>query len=100
MWINIYILILQYFPTYFIFRDLKTTLLDAERYKEELRDLLEVIAEIEAKIEKTRQELTKAKEELRKLRMQLAMPSGRQGRPKINKDTKVGRMEVGCRIYI
>merc|ERR1712212_388207 len=67
-------------------RDLKTTLLDAERYKEELRDLLEVIVEIEAKIEKTRQELTKAKE---KLRMQLAMPSGRQGRPKINKDTKV-----------
>merc|ERR1711994_440285 len=49
----------------------------------------EVIAEIEAKIQKTRQELTKAKEELRKLRMQLAMPSGRQGRPKINKDTKV-----------
>merc|ERR1712212_1183393 len=70
-------------------RDLKTILLDAERYKEELRDLLEVIAEIEAKIEKTRQELTKAKEELRKLRTQLAMPSGRQGRPKINKDTKV-----------
>merc|ERR1719312_784236 len=34
-------------------RDLKTTLLDAERYKEELRDLLEVIADIEAKIAKT-----------------------------------------------
>merc|ERR1712126_604710 len=70
-------------------RDLKTTLLDAERYKEELRDLLEVIADLEAKILKTRTDLDSAKEELRKLRIKLAMPDGKLGRPKFNKDTRV-----------
>merc|ERR1711942_372231 len=70
-------------------RDLKTTLLDAERYKEELRDLLVVIANLEAKIDKTRAEVNQAKEVLRKLRIELAIPQGKQGKPKLNKDTKV-----------
>merc|ERR1719430_1099155 len=70
-------------------RDLKTTLLDAERYKEELRDLIQVVTEIENKISGTRSELDKAKEELRKARIELAMPKGKYGKPRYNKDTKV-----------
>ena len=50
-------------------RNLKASLLDTERYKEELREL--------------------TKEELTKCRMESAMPKGKTTGPKFNRDTKV-----------
>jgi len=68
---------------------LKTSLLDAERYREELRVLQDEIAVLTQKIEKSRADLDKAKEDLRQARLQGAMPQSKTKGPKFNKDTKV-----------
>ena len=70
-------------------RNLKTHLLDSERYKEELRELLTAINSLEVKISKTKAEITKTKADLNKCKMDNAMPKGYKGAPKFNKDTKV-----------
>ena len=71
------------------YRNLKTSLLDAERYREELRVLQDEIAVLTQKIEKSRADLDKAKEDLRQARLQGAMPQSKTKGPKFNKDTKV-----------
>ena len=70
-------------------RNLKTHLLDSERYKEELRELLAAISALEIKISKTKAEISKTKSDLNKCKMDNAMPKGYKGAPKFNKDTKV-----------
>lgn len=70
-------------------RNLKASLLDTERYKEELRELTTEIAALATKIQGIRGEIKQTKEELNKCRMESAMPRGKVTGPKFNKDTKV-----------
>jgi len=70
-------------------RNLKTSVLDGERYNDELRGLQQINDDLEAKVQKTLREVNRSKKELNKCRLDLAMPTGKQGGPKINKDTKV-----------
>lgn len=72
-----------------LFRNLKTNVLDAERYTEELKDIELVITSLNTKIYAVTKEVEKAKEDLNKCRVELALPTGTQGKPKLNKDTKV-----------
>jgi len=69
-------------------RNLKTELLDAERYKEELKSLQAIVSSLNDKIQRTKDDLSKTREELRKSRLEAAIPKIKS-RPKINKDTKV-----------
>jgi len=70
-------------------RNLKTELLDAERYKEELRGLLNIVSNLNAKIERTRSDISKTREDLRKSRIEAAMTRSKQSKQRTNKDTKV-----------
>ncbi len=73
-------------------RNLKASLLDTERYKEELRELTTETAALSAKIEAIRGDIKHTKEELNKCRMETAMPKGKHSGPKFNKDTKVAHV--------
>ena len=75
-----------------MYRNLKTSVLDGERYNDELRGLQQINDDLEAKVQKTLREVNRSKKELNKCRLDLAMPTGKQGGPKINKDTKVKRL--------
>jgi chromosome segregation ATPase len=70
-------------------RNLKASLLDTERYKEELRELIAETTTLTAKIQGIRDEIKMTKEELNKCRMESFMPKGKIVGPKFNKDTKV-----------
>merc|ERR1719244_901910 len=70
-------------------RNLKTSLLDAERYKEEHREVTETIAMLKRKIADTHREIKNTKEALQRARMEGAMPKEHKFKPKFNKDTKV-----------
>jgi hypothetical protein len=70
-------------------RNLKASLLDTERYKEELRDLTVECAALTSKVQGIRGDIKHTKEELNKCKMEGAMPKGKHLGPKFNKDTKV-----------
>lgn len=70
-------------------RNLKASLLDTERYKEELRDLTVECAALSSKVQGIRSDIKHTKEELNKCKMEGAMPKGKHLGPKFNKDTKV-----------
>ena len=70
-------------------RNLKASLLDTERYKEELRELTQETTILATKIQAVRSDIKQTKEELTKCRMESAMPKGKTTGPKFNRDTKV-----------
>jgi len=70
-------------------RNLKTNVLDAERYAEKLKKAKKANLAARQKIEESKQLKEQTKHDLNKCRLELAMPGGAQGKPKINKDTKV-----------
>ena len=73
----------------FSFRNLKSSLLDAERYKEEFREISEIIAMLKKKMRDVQEEINRTKAELQKARLEGAMPKSKYYAPKFNKDTKV-----------
>jgi len=71
-------------------RDLKSKLLNAERYKEELREHMEHIAIFKGKIADVNRDITKTKNDLNQCKIDGLQTTARiGGKPKINKDTKV-----------
>jgi len=70
-------------------RNLKTNVLDAERYSEQLRDAVELISSSGEKLKKSKTQIDSSKHDLNKCRLELAMPENRKEKPKVNKDTKV-----------
>ena len=70
-------------------RNLKSSLLDAERYKEEYREESEIVAMLKKKMKEIQMDIEKTKEDLQKARMEGAMPKYKKPAPKFNKDTKV-----------
>jgi len=70
-------------------RNLKADLLEAERYREEYREVAELTQLFKRKINEVNAEIRKAKEDLQKARMEGAIPKAKKLPPKINKDTKV-----------
>merc|ERR1712108_10669 len=70
-------------------RNLKSSLLEAERYREEYREVAEILALLKRKKNEVAAEIKKTKEDLQKARMEGAMPKAKKYAPKFNKDTKV-----------
>merc|ERR1739838_1175798 len=70
-------------------RNLKSSLLEAERYREEYREVAEILALLKRKKNEVAAEINKTKEDLQKARMEGAMPKAKKYAPKFNKDTKV-----------
>merc|ERR1712029_798014 len=70
-------------------KDLKISLLNSERYKEEFRELSEYIDMIRRKLQETEDAIKKTKEDLQAARMEGVMPKTKYLPPKFNKDTKV-----------
>merc|ERR1712215_172198 len=70
-------------------RNLKSSLLDAERYKEEFREISEIIELLKKNMRDVQIEIEKTKEVLQRERLEGAMPKAKYHPPKYNKDTKV-----------
>ena len=70
-------------------RNLKTSLLDSERYREEFREISEYIAMLKRRQKELEDLIKKTKEDLNKARMEGVMPKTKYYPPKFNKDTKV-----------
>jgi len=70
-------------------RNLKSSLLDAERYKEEFREESEFVAMLKKKVKEVQLEIEKTREDLKQARLEGAKPKFNQKAPKFNKDTKV-----------
>merc|ERR1712179_563838 len=70
-------------------RNLKSSLLEAERYREEYREVADILALLKNKKNEVAAEIKKTKEDLQKARMEGAMPKSKYHAPKFNKDTKV-----------
>jgi len=70
-------------------RNLKSSLLEADRYREEYREVAEIYALIKRKKAEVSAEIKRTKEELNKARMEGAVPKAHHYAPKFNKDTKV-----------
>merc|ERR1719348_1906826 len=70
-------------------RNLKSSLLEAERYREEYREVAEILALLKRKKNEVAAEIKKTKEDLNAARMEGAMPKAKKYAPKFNKDTKV-----------
>merc|ERR1712179_818658 len=70
-------------------RNLKSSLLEAERYREEYREVAEILALLKNKKNEVAAEIKKTKEDLQRARMEGAMPKSKYHAPKFNKDTKV-----------
>ena len=68
---------------------MKTSLLDAERYREEYREVSEFVEMIKRKIKEVQSEIKKTKDELNAARLEGVMPKSKYYAPKFNKDTKV-----------
>ena len=83
---NIHVLIDSQFCLY---RNLKTSLLDSERYREEFREISEYIAMLKRRQKELEDMIKRTKEDLNKARMEGVMPKTKYYAPKFNKDTKV-----------
>merc|ERR1712062_792635 len=70
-------------------RNLKSSLLEAERYREEYREVAEILALLKRKKNEVAADIKKTKEDLQKARMEGAIPKAKKYAPKFNKDTKV-----------
>merc|ERR1719376_1699944 len=70
-------------------RNLKSSLLDAERYKEEYREESEIVAMLKKKYKEALLDIEKTREDLKQARMDGVMPKYGKHAPKFNKDTKV-----------
>jgi len=70
-------------------RNLKSALLEAERYREEFREIAEIIGLFKKKISDVNNDIKRTKEDLQKARMEGAMPKSKKKPPKFDKDTKV-----------
>merc|ERR1719290_150163 len=70
-------------------RNLKSSLLDAERYKEEYREESEIVAMLKKKYKEALLDIEKTRSDLQKARMDGVMPHVYGHAPKYNKDTKV-----------
>ena len=70
-------------------KQLKTSLLDVERYKEEFREVSEIVAMLKRKQKELEEAIKKTKEDLNTARMEGVMPKTKYYAPKFNKDTKV-----------
>merc|ERR1712179_741768 len=70
-------------------RNLKSSLLEAERYREEYREVADILALLKNKKNEVAAEIKKTKEDLQRARMEGAMPKAKKYAPKFNKDTKV-----------
>ena len=70
-------------------RNLKTSLLDSERYREEFREISEYIAMLKRRQKELEDLIKRTKEDLNKARMEGVMPKTKYYAPKFNKDTKV-----------
>ena len=70
-------------------RNLKTSLLDSERYREEFREISEYIAMLKRRQKELEDLIKRTKEDLNKARMEGVMPKTKYYPPKFNKDTKV-----------
>ena len=70
-------------------RNLKTSLLDSERYREEFREISEYIAMLKRRQKELEDMIKRTKEDLNKARMEGVMPKTKYYAPKFNKDTKV-----------
>merc|ERR1712048_630807 len=70
-------------------KELKVSLLDVERYKEEYREVSEFVDMIKRKIKEVQAEIKKTKEDLNAARLEGVMPKTKYYAPKFNKDTKV-----------
>merc|ERR1739838_1279724 len=70
-------------------KNLKTSLLDSERYREEFREISEYIAMLKRKQKELEGMIKRTKEDLNKARMEGVMPKTKYYAPKFNKDTKV-----------
>ena len=83
-WISVYPSFIHEFE-----RNLKSSLLDAERYKEEYREETEIVAMLKKKMKEVLLDIEKTREDLQKARMDSVMPKYGKHAPKFNKDTKV-----------
>ena len=72
-----------------LYRNLKTSLLDSERYREEFREISEYIAMLKRRQKELEDMIKRTKEDLNKARMEGVMPKTKYYAPKFNKDTKV-----------
>merc|ERR1712112_278435 len=70
-------------------RNLKSKLLDAERYKEEYREESEIVDMLKKKLKEVLGDIEKTRSDLQKARMDGVMPHVYGHAPKYNKDTKV-----------
>ena len=70
-------------------RNLKTSLLDSERYREEFREISEYIASLKRRQKELEDLIKQTKVDLNKARMEGVMPKTKYYPPKFNKDTKV-----------
>merc|ERR1712025_1103122 len=70
-------------------KQLKTSLLDVERYKEEFREVSEIVAMLKRKQKDLEEAIKKTKEDLNAARMEGVAPKTKYYAPKFNKDTKV-----------
>merc|ERR1712179_14541 len=70
-------------------RNLKSSLLEAERYRQEYREVAEILALLKNKKNEVAGEIKKTKGDLQAARMEGAMPKSKYHAPKFNKDTKV-----------
>ena len=96
---NIHVLIDSQFCLY---RNLKTSLLDSERYREEFREISEYIAMLKRRQKELEDMIKRTKEDLNKARMEGVMPKTKYYAPKFNKDTKVLMLvlKVHCIFYL
>ena len=72
-----------------ISRNLKSSLLDAERYKEEYSAEFQVVSNLKKKLTEVRLDMEKTREDLKSARIEGAKPKYKHSYPKFNKDTKV-----------
>jgi len=70
-------------------RNLKSSLLDAERYKEEYSAEFQVVSNLKKKLTEVRLDMEKTREDLKSARIEGAKPKYKHSYPKFNKDTKV-----------
>merc|ERR1712198_470823 len=70
-------------------KGLKISLLDSERYKEEFRELNEIVAGLKRMYKELDESIKQAKADLNAARLARVMPKTKHLAPKFNKDTKV-----------
>jgi len=70
-------------------KGLKISLLDSERYKEEFRELNEIVAGLKRRYKELEEAIKQAKADLNAARLEGVMPKTKHLAPKFNKDTKV-----------